>query len=68
MKIQVCDICGENLFKKQKKHLFLHPIKIKIKKFNESNYIGVADTWDKMDICTECAEKIYEYCRDNKWR
>ena len=59
MKIHVCDICGQNLYKRD----YPHPVRIKMKRYNDPWGDGLFP-WEKMEICGKCAKKIYDYCKN----
>lgn len=57
-----CDIYKTDIFKPVPFKGVLkaaNPIKIKIKRYST---VFDESGWTKLDICTKCAEKIYDYC------
>lgn len=64
-KIEVCDICGEQL-----KGKFFERYKIKIKK-EEKEYLGNGYTafyWKRKDVCCSCQNKIIHYCQEQEMK
>ena len=64
VKIHVCDICGRNIYSLPKivthSNYEIHPVKIKMKILGDDNNIFF---WNNVELCTDCAKNIYEYCK-----
>lgn len=71
IKTRVCDICGKDLYEKpvslNECGAFsndINPLKIKMKVKRYSNpWKDYLSPWDKIEVCTECANRIYNYCK-----
>ena len=76
MRVHICDICGRDIYSPSREMtpsgFFKHeinPLRIKIKIRKYDNPWGdYSFPWDKIEVCTDCAKNIYEYCIENKRR
>ena len=65
-----CDICGKNMRRCiSYTHNTIHDYKVKIKRRNFKTTIAFNEpitlsTWEKLDVCEECMDKIVEKIKE----